>query len=111
MKNIQIIDGAINATYSIFQTTEEEYASLFPGNQDMELVEDLFARLGNDTANLILEQLWQRPICKSDAMGIHGTLFYDNDLRNKYIPQSKREIDWDEAMINEAQRNLFSYYK
>lgn len=108
MKNVQIIDGAINATYSIFQATEEEFSSLFPDGQDMELIEDFFARLGSDAAQLLLERLWERPIRKSDAMGIHGTLFYDNDLRREHIPQSKREIDWDESLINEAQRNLFS---
>ncbi len=111
MKNIQIIDGASNATYSIFQATEEEYALLFPNGQDMELIEDFYARLGDDAADTILECLWKRPILKRDAMGIHGTLFYDNALRKEYIPQSKREVDWDEAMISQAQRNLFSSYK
>lgn len=30
MKNVQIIDGAVNATFSVFQTTEEECAAIFP---------------------------------------------------------------------------------
>lgn len=109
MKNIQIIDGAINATYSIFQATEEEYRSIFPNEQDIELVEDFFARLGDDPASLILGRIWERPVRKRDAMGIHGTLFFDNDHRKEYIPQSKRETDWDETLLNQAQRNLFSY--
>lgn len=36
MKNIQIIDGAANATFSVFQATEEEYAAIFPDRRDME---------------------------------------------------------------------------
>ena len=30
MKNIQVIDGALNCTFSIFQAADEEFALLFP---------------------------------------------------------------------------------
>jgi hypothetical protein len=30
MKNIQVIDGALNCTFSIFEATDEELALLFP---------------------------------------------------------------------------------
>jgi len=30
MKNIQVIDGALNTTFSIFQATDEEVSLLFP---------------------------------------------------------------------------------
>ena len=37
MKNIQIIDRAENATFSLFQATDEEFDAIFPGDgQDME---------------------------------------------------------------------------
>jgi hypothetical protein len=46
MKNIQIIDGAENCTFSIFQATEEEFQVIFPkADQDIEFSEDLFGRL------------------------------------------------------------------
>jgi len=32
VKNIQIIDGAGNATYNIFQATNDEFAEIFPGS-------------------------------------------------------------------------------
>jgi hypothetical protein len=39
MKNIQIIDGAENATFSIFQATDEEFTLIFPrAGQNLELV-------------------------------------------------------------------------
>lgn len=42
MKIIQVIDGADNATFSLFQATDEEFAILFPGEgQDMALSEDI----------------------------------------------------------------------
>jgi hypothetical protein len=108
MKNVQVIDGAANATFSVFQATEEEYATIFPDGRDMELVEDLIERLGDREASRVLASLWTRPILKRDALGIHGTLFYDNEHRRERIPQSKREVDWDDASINQAQRDLFS---
>ena len=108
MKNIQIIDGADNATFSVFQATEEEFVAIFPNGRDMELAEDLFERLGEDAARAVTEPLWVRPILKRDAMGIHGTLFYGNERRRKYIPPSKREVDFDDHSINQHQRELFA---
>jgi hypothetical protein len=107
-KNIQIIDGAVNATFSLFQATDEEYAAIFPDERDMELVEDFIERLGEQEASRILTPLWSRPVLKRDAIGIHGTLFYDNEQRRDHIPTSKCEVDWDERSINAAQRELFS---
>lgn len=76
MKNIQIIDGAANATFSLFQATEEEFDAIFPDERDIELIEDLIDRLGEEAAGAVLAPLWDRPILKRDALGIHGTLFY-----------------------------------
>lgn len=111
MKNILIIDDAQNATFSVFQATEEEHATIFPNGQDMELIDDLIARIGDDEAGRILAPVWERPILKRDAMGIHGTLFFDNERAQAIIPSSKREVDWDDSSINQAQRKLFSQYR
>ncbi len=107
MKNIQVIDGAANATFSIFQATEEEFAAIFPGGREMEIVDDFFERVGEEEAVKVLTPLWQRPILKRNAMGIHGTLFYGAEERRSFLPMSKRESDWDERYVNEAQRLLF----
>ena len=45
MKNIQAIDGANNATFSVFQATDEEFALLFPDGSDVAFREDIEARL------------------------------------------------------------------
>ena len=111
MKNIQIIDGAANATFSLFQATAEEFDAIFPDGRDIELVEDLIDRLGEDAAGTVLAPLWNRPILKRDALGIHGTLFYDNEDRRDHIPPSKREVDWDSSSVNQAQRSLFAKHR
>lgn len=108
MKNIQIIDGASNASFSVFQATDEEFAELFPGDdQDMDVIEDVIDRLGEGRAIALLTPLWSRPILKREAQGIHGTLFYDREQRGWVLPPSKREVDLDPGSINSAQQNLF----
>jgi hypothetical protein len=109
MKNIQIIDGAVNATYSIFQATEREFDTIFPApGQDIEIVEDYVSRVGEEQAERTLCELWKRPIHKRDAQGIHGTLFYDYTDRAIHLPQSKREIDRVPAQLNEWERALYA---
>jgi hypothetical protein len=114
MKNIQVIDGALNCTFSIFEATEEEFALLFPElGQEIQFAEDLFAE---DLADLpareevtsALNRIWDRPIRKRDAQGIHGTLFYGLD-RYKSIYREKREdgVDPQRGALNAAQRRLF----
>jgi len=45
-KNVQIIDGATNCTYSIYAFTDEQFALLFPEEgQDVEFIEDVMGRL------------------------------------------------------------------
>lgn len=111
MKNIQVIDGAVNATFSVFQATDEEFAAIFPDGSDIDTIEDVIARLGEIEAARVVGPMWERPILKRDAQGIHGTLLYDADERREYLPQSRRELDWDERYINEAQRNLFRQHR
>ncbi|HQS98416.1 MAG: hypothetical protein B7Y31_01855 [Novosphingobium sp. 16-62-11] len=107
MKNILIVDGAMNATFSVFQATDEEFATLFPNGEEIDLVEDVIERTGQAVAETIFARVWERPVLKSEAQGIHATLIYDDPSRRDYLPPSRREIDWDESSINEAQRRLF----
>ncbi len=107
MKNIQIIDGADNATYNLFQATNDEFAEIFPGpGQDLEVVEDYVRRVGEDQARKTLSKLWERPIYKHDVKGIHGTLYYDYKEKARYLPKSRREIDRDQ--VNESERALYA---
>lgn len=107
MKNILIIDGALNATFSVFQATDEEFAKLFPNGEEIDVIEDVIERAGEAVADEIFARLWERPILKSEVQGIHATLIYDEPSRRDHLPISRREIDWDDGSINEAQRRLF----
>lgn len=105
MKNIQIIDGALNCTFSIFQATDEEFALLFPASgQEIQFAEDLAHE--DEKIAAALRQVWERPIRKRDAQGIHGTLFYGLE-RYKSIYPNKQEDGVDPQSVNAAQRRLF----
>jgi hypothetical protein len=112
LKNIQIIDGADNATYSIFQASDEEFLEIFPEpGQDMEVIEDFNVRVTSKKAASVLRAIWKRPILKRDAAGIHGTLLFDYADRKQYLPDTKREVDWAANCLNDAQRLLFASKK
>jgi hypothetical protein len=108
LKNIQIIDGADNATYSVFQVTDEEFKLIFPRRgQDLEIPEAVFRRLGYEKAEKLFKPIWARPILKTDITGLHGTLFYNYYNKRHHLPRSKREIDRPESQINQPQRHLY----
>lgn len=107
MKNIQVIDGALNATFSIFQATDEEFGLLFPEpGQDIQFAEDLAALPRQKALREALRRIWERPVRKRDAMGIHGTMFYELE-RYRAVYPGKREESVDPRAINPAQRAMY----
>ncbi len=92
MKNIQIIDEALNCTYSIFAVEDAEFEFLFPNGTDIEFNDDLFIRLGEVEATKLLAQVWARPVNKKSVVGIDGTLFFDLNYKKKFYP-TKRESE------------------
>jgi hypothetical protein len=84
MKNIQVIDGADNCVYDIFAATEEEFALIFPPGQDVAFIDEVISRGPQDAVDAALSRIWQRRVRKSDAVGIHGLLFYDLEHKKQY---------------------------
>jgi len=93
MKNIQVIDGADNCAYSVFQASDKTFKEIFPGKgQDIEFIDDFFDRVGKRRAAKLLQPLWKGYQDKRQISGIHGTLFYELKFKRKFYP-TKREID------------------
>jgi hypothetical protein len=92
LKNIQVIDGADNSTYSIFAATDDEFDAIFPIGADVEFIEDFVDRVGEERGTRITMELWKRPVAKKDVRGIHGTLFYQLTHKKRYYP-TKRESE------------------
>lgn len=92
MRNIQVIDGANNCTYSIYSVTDEEFKFIFPEDgQDIEFIEDLVDRSGEEEIEEMLTPVWDRKLDKAMAHGIHGTLFYQLIWKKKYYPTKKEK--------------------
>jgi hypothetical protein len=89
LKNIQVIDGADNSTYSIFAATEEEFEIIFPVGTDIEFIEDFVDRVGEEIGIRVTTELWKRPVAKKVVQGIHGTLFYQLTHKRQYYPTKK----------------------
>jgi hypothetical protein len=109
MKNVQVIDGAENCTYSIFEFTEPQFKLICPADgQDISFIDDVCQRLSEAEQEIAFAGVWDRPVDKHAIVGLHGTLFYQFEDRKSRFPKSGRECDWDERSINEAQRKLFA---
>lgn len=107
MKNIQVIDGARNCTFSIFQATDEEFRLLFPEpGQDIQFADDFEGLPDQEGVIQALGTLWTRPIKKPDAMGIHGTIFYQLEHYREVYP-GKRESSVDPRAISPTQRKPY----
>jgi hypothetical protein len=95
MKNIQVIDGAVNCVYDIFQSTEDEFSKIFPLGQDIAFIDEVYANSSSEELDKVFSKIWQRRIAKINANGIHGILFYELDNKKQYYPDRK-----DETAIN-----------
>jgi hypothetical protein len=102
IRNIQVIDRALNCTYDIFSIGEDDFKEIFPGQfQDIEFVKDFVTRVGDERATRILSRLWKTRVDKKKVRGIHGTLFFELDFKKKYYP-TKSEHD----MVTGFENNL-----
>jgi hypothetical protein len=89
MKNIQVIDGAMNCAYDIFAATDEEFKLIFPNEgQDIQFAENIYS---NDSAQMVLAKIWQRRLDKKLVNGIHGTLFYQLKHKKQFYPNFREE--------------------
>ncbi len=91
MKNIQVIDGAINCVYDIFAATDEEFDLIFPDGTDIAFIDEVYACGDEAPLNEAFQNIWQRRIKKSAAQGIHGILFYQLDEKKVYYPTRRDE--------------------
>ena len=101
MKNIQIIDGAQNCVYDIFAATEEEFAQVFPDGTDIAFIGEVYEKGDSQLLDAAFNNIWKRPVRKSQVQGIHGILFYELDEKKVYYPTRR-----DEEAINPDGSNL-----
>jgi hypothetical protein len=91
MKNIQVIDGAVNCVYDIFAATDDEFNLIFSDGTNIAFIEDVYARENEELLTNAFNKIWTRPIRKAEANGINGLLFYGLTEKKKYYPTLRDE--------------------
>lgn len=86
MKNIQVIDGAINCVYDIFFASDEHFSMIFHGGADVAFIDEVYARKEADALDAVFERLWKNRVRKVDVQGIHGVLFYGMEDKKPFYP-------------------------
>ena len=72
MKNIEIVDGALNSRFEIYTVEDELFQRLFPGGTDEMYLEDLDENLQNDPA--FWDRIYAQEVNRQKVQGIHGIL-------------------------------------
>ena len=91
MKNIQVVDGAENCVYDIFQASETEFALVFPNGTDVAFIDEVYKSGNRVELDRAFEAIWKRRVPKTHANGIHGLLFYELEKKKAYYPTRKDE--------------------
>ncbi len=93
MKNIQVIDGAINCVYDVLAASEAEFRMIFSRGEDVAFMDDVFKkhRTKKRILNAALERVWTRRVSKRDAHGIHGLLFVGLPEKKCFYPSLRDE--------------------
>lgn len=91
MKNIQVIDGAINTVYDIFAATDEEFALIFPAGTDVAFIDEVLANGDEKLLGDVFKAIWPRRLAKKDAMGIHGILLFGLVGKKAFYPSRRDE--------------------
>lgn len=91
MKYIQIIDGAENCAFDIFTASDDEFALIFLAGTDIAFIDEVYANGDTETLDAAFNEIWKRRMKKTDALGIHGTIFYELDEKKAYYPSRRDE--------------------
>lgn len=90
MKNVQIIDEAVDCDYPIHGCSDTDFLTIFPApNQDLEFSEDLSGRIGLDRFRELMERLDAARLDKKRVSGIHGTLFVGLSFKKRCYTEKR----------------------
>ncbi len=92
-RNIQVIDGAINSTYDVYQVPKFIFDIIFPDGTNIAFLDEVEIRFqtSNELRHLDEIQQWRlvykKKLDKAKIRGIHGTLHLTGSPCNRaYFP-------------------------
>lgn len=93
MKHIQVIDGALNSTFDVFEVSDAIFEQIFPDDTDVAFVDEITQRLGVADDWAFWQGVYGVKVDKKSLLGIHGTLHLTgSQCRPDYFPRH-RESD------------------
>lgn len=94
-KNIQIIDGARNSTFDIYQIEHDIFELVFPEQTDVAFVDEVDQRVKQLGKNIVTfwGLVYQVKVKKKDLAGIHGTLHLSGSYCKKELFPGRKESE------------------
>lgn len=103
------IDGAQNCVYDVFEITDEQFRILFPApGQDIAFAEDFAQQISAEDEEK-MSGMWEKRIPKKDALGIHGTIFYELEHKREYYPTLRDEEACNPGLGGKARADGITY--
>jgi hypothetical protein len=89
-RNVMVVDGAENCAYDIYATSEEDFGIFFPApDQDIAFIDEIVTGASSSDATVALARLWDHRVEKRNAVGIHGTIFFELQNKKQFYPNRK----------------------
>jgi hypothetical protein len=90
VKNIQVIDGAANSIFGIYQVPDDLFDVMFPNGTDVAFVDEIGKDFETRQGKRLWNMVYQHPVNKKRVDGIHGTLHLTGSPVDKeYFPTRK----------------------
>ena len=106
-KNFQIIEGAQNDIFPVYQVSCDLFDLIFPDDTDVAFIDEVNVRVRNSSelSNIPEDERWaliySNPQNKKTINGLHGTLHLTGSpCRREFFPDRKEETVIERKMIS-----------
>jgi hypothetical protein len=93
MKNIQVIDGARNSTFDIYQISDDLFNQIFPNGTDVAFLAEVERNFKVIDSDKVWDLIYQSKVDKKQVIGIHGTLHLTGSYCSKEFFPSRKESE------------------
>ena len=95
MKNIQIIDGAANSIFEIYEVDDFIFNEIFTNDKDVVFISDVckYSDFTKEEVMMFWQKVYSCRKNKKSINGIHGTLHLEgSNCRKNYYPEGKEDL-------------------
>ena len=95
MKNVQIIDGAVNSVFEIYEIDDLSFKEIFTNDRDVVFMSEItkYIDCNNEESVLFWQKFYSNRKDKKSINGIHGTLHLEGSNCQKiYFLEGKEDL-------------------